>query len=98
MKEINELYSYAENPQLADNVKCWEGTFDGGMLLAKLFGSHSLKVTEWTQTPSEKRIAHLNYLLEGLEHKDIEVRYYSCKRILYLVQGIDDFLMTSPRK
>ncbi len=53
---------------------------------------HSRGATEWTNTSHDKRAAHLNYLLEGLEHKDVEIRYYSCKRILYLVQGMSGSL------
>jgi hypothetical protein len=31
MNEIEEFYSYVEMPQVAENLKAWEGSFSGGM-------------------------------------------------------------------
>ena len=30
MSEIEEFYSYVEMPQVQENLKAWEGSFDGG--------------------------------------------------------------------
>lgn len=32
MNEIDEFYSYVEMPQVAENLKAWQGSFRGGML------------------------------------------------------------------
>jgi hypothetical protein len=31
LDEIEEFYSYVEMPQAAENLKAWEGSFQGGM-------------------------------------------------------------------
>jgi hypothetical protein len=31
MNEIEEFYSYIEMPQVAENMKAWEGSFHDGM-------------------------------------------------------------------
>lgn len=33
MNEIEEFYSYIEMPQVAENMKSWEGSFHDGMSL-----------------------------------------------------------------
>jgi hypothetical protein len=39
LNEIEEFYSYVEMPQAAENLKAWEGSFQGGMCTAfPLFG------------------------------------------------------------
>jgi hypothetical protein len=30
MNEIDEFYSYVEMPQVAENLKAWEGSYNGG--------------------------------------------------------------------
>jgi hypothetical protein len=30
LNEIEEFYSYVEMPQVAENLKAWEGSFHGG--------------------------------------------------------------------
>ena len=32
LNEIEEFYSYVEMPQVAENMKAWEGSFQGGAL------------------------------------------------------------------
>lgn len=32
MNEIDEFYSYVEMPQVAENLKAWQGSFPGGTL------------------------------------------------------------------
>ena len=34
MNEIDEFYSYVEMPQVAENLKAWQGSFSGGTLLS----------------------------------------------------------------
>ncbi|KAI0306907.1 N1221-domain-containing protein [Multifurca ochricompacta] len=71
LSEIEEFYSYVEMSQAAENLKAWEGSFQG----------------EWTKCPLPKRRAHVELLLESLEHKDVEIRFTNARRLLYILQG-----------
>ncbi|KAH7868803.1 uncharacterized protein C8R40DRAFT_1268994 [Lentinula edodes] len=71
MNELDELYSYVEMPQVAENLRAWQGSFKD----------------EWTKSPLEKRRSHVEYLLEGLEHKDALIRFTNSRRLFYIVQG-----------
>ncbi|KAJ7591322.1 hypothetical protein C8J56DRAFT_1136597 [Mycena floridula] len=71
MNEIDELYSYVEMPQVAENLKAWKGSFSD----------------EWTKAPLPKRRAHVEFLLEGLEHRDAVIRFTNARRLFYIVQG-----------
>ncbi|KAL4081935.1 hypothetical protein V8B97DRAFT_2020485 [Scleroderma yunnanense] len=73
MNEIDEFYSYVEMPQVAENLKAWQGSFRG----------------EWTSldTSSAQRKAHVEILLEGLEHRDAEIRFTNARRLFYVLQG-----------
>ncbi|THV05469.1 hypothetical protein K435DRAFT_647364 [Dendrothele bispora CBS 962.96] len=71
MNEIDELYSYIEMPQVAENLKAWQGSF----------------TEEWTKSTPAKRKLHVELLLEGLEHKDAVVRFTNARRLFYIVQG-----------
>ena len=92
LNEIEEFYSYVEMPQAAENLKAWEGSFQGGM--CKLFLPHpryQLKRslwTEWTKSQPQRRRAHVELLLESLEHKDVEIRFTNARRLLYILQGL----------
>ncbi|EGO27347.1 hypothetical protein SERLADRAFT_366889 [Serpula lacrymans var. lacrymans S7.9] len=53
-------------PQVAENLKAWEGSFPG----------------EWTNsdtTPAQRK-AHVEVLLESLEHRDAEIRFTNARR------------------
>ncbi|KAJ3840755.1 hypothetical protein F5878DRAFT_52130 [Lentinula raphanica] len=71
MNELDELYSYVEMPQVAENLRAWQGSFKD----------------EWTTSTLEKRKSHIEYLLEGLEHKDAVIRFTNSRRLFYIVQG-----------
>ncbi|KAJ7283523.1 hypothetical protein C8J57DRAFT_1292804 [Mycena rebaudengoi] len=71
MNEIEEFYSYVEMPQVAENLKAWEGSFSG----------------EWTKSPLPTRKAHIEVLLESLEHRNAEIRFTNARRLFYVVQG-----------
>ncbi|KAH7916133.1 hypothetical protein BJ138DRAFT_688321 [Hygrophoropsis aurantiaca] len=73
MNEIDEFYSYVEMPQVAENLKAWEGSFPG----------------DWTSpdTTSAQRKAHVEVLLESLEHRDAEIRFTNARRLFYVLQG-----------
>ncbi|KAE9406015.1 hypothetical protein BT96DRAFT_852276 [Gymnopus androsaceus JB14] len=71
MNELDELYSYVEMPQVAENLRAWQGSFKD----------------EWIKSSLEKRRSHVEYLLEGLEHKDALVRFTNARRLFYIVQG-----------
>lgn len=44
MNEIEEFYSYIEMPQVAENLKAWEGSFKAGApyYLLSIFGNLSI--------------------------------------------------------
>ncbi|PCH41137.1 N1221-domain-containing protein [Wolfiporia cocos MD-104 SS10] len=71
LNEIEEFYSYVEMPQVAENLKAWEGSFPG----------------EWVESPLAQRKAHVEVLLESLEHRDAEIRFTNARRLLYVLQG-----------
>ncbi|KAF7353029.1 Striatin-interacting protein 1 [Mycena venus] len=71
MNEIEEFYSYVEMPQVAENLKAWEGSFSG----------------RWTGSSPAKRKAHIEVLLESLEHRNAEIRFTNARRLFYIVQG-----------
>ncbi|KAJ6599344.1 hypothetical protein DFH09DRAFT_1130790 [Mycena vulgaris] len=71
MNEIEEFYSYVEMPQVAENLKAWEGSFPGG----------------WTKSTLAARKAHVEVLLESLEHRNAEIRFTNARRLFYIVQG-----------
>ncbi|ETW83843.1 HAM-2, protein required for hyphal anastomosis [Heterobasidion irregulare TC 32-1] len=72
LNEIEEFYSYVEMPQVEENAKAWvQGTFEG----------------EWIKSSISKRKAHVEFLLERLEHKDAEARFTHARRLLYILQG-----------
>ncbi|KAF8138236.1 hypothetical protein EV363DRAFT_1393697 [Boletus edulis] len=73
MNEIDEFYSYVEMPQVAENLKAWQGSFSG----------------DWTspETTDAKRKTRVELLLESLEHRDAEVRFTNARRLFYVLQG-----------
>ncbi|OSX60316.1 hypothetical protein POSPLADRAFT_1047779 [Postia placenta MAD-698-R-SB12] len=71
LNEIEEFYSYVEMPQVAENLKAWEGSFPG----------------EWIESSFTQRKAHVEILLESLEHRDAEIRFTNARRLLYVLQG-----------
>ncbi|KAH9844211.1 N1221-domain-containing protein [Rhodofomes roseus] len=71
LNEIEEFYSYVEMPQVAENLKAWEGSFPG----------------VWIESAFTQRKAHVEVLLESLEHRDAEIRFTNARRLLYVLQG-----------
>ncbi|KAI0687217.1 hypothetical protein BC835DRAFT_1419931 [Cytidiella melzeri] len=71
LNEIEEFYSYVEMPQVAENLRAWEGCYPD----------------IWIESPPAQRKAHVERLLEGLEHRDAEFRFTSARRLLYVLQG-----------
>ena len=90
MNEIDEFYSYVEMPQVAENLKAWQGSFRGGTLrdFHELDSNCDIP-TEWTSldTTIAQRKAHVEVLLEGLEHRDAEIRFTNARRLFYVLQG-----------
>ncbi|CAG7848847.1 SubName: Full=Probable Protein required for hyphal anastomosis (HAM-2) {ECO:0000313/EMBL:CCA68099.1} [Serendipita indica DSM 11827] len=76
-EEINEFYAFIEADQLAENLKVWQGSFDG----------------DWTKAPLQQRKTHVVALLEDLEHKDSLTRYNASRRLLYLLQGASSLVL-----
>ena len=88
MNEIDEFFSYVEAPQTGENLKAWEGSFPGGELLSTyLIETMLTERIEWIKASYGKRLAHVNILLESLEHKDAVVRFTNARRLFYVVQG-----------
>ncbi|THH23162.1 hypothetical protein EUX98_g8013 [Antrodiella citrinella] len=71
LNEIEEFYSYVEMPQVAENLTAWKE-------------GHFPK---WLDSTFAQRKAHVEVLLEGLEHRDAEFRFTSARRLLYVLQG-----------
>lgn len=89
MNEIEEFYSYIEMPQVGENMKAWEGSFHDGTSTRHRSISYSncIYVGEWTKASLAKRRAHVEYLLESLEHRDTEIRFTNARRLFYVLQG-----------
>jgi len=91
MNEIDEFYSYVEMPQVAENLKAWKGSFPGGMQCYRLHRrvGGDIRVIEWTspETTPAQRKAHVEVLLESLEHRDAEIRFTNARRLFYVLQG-----------
>jgi len=51
--------------------------------------SCDLRDVEWTspETTPAQRKAHVEVLLESLEHKDAEIRFTNARRLFYVLQG-----------
>ncbi|KAG9011844.1 Factor arrest protein 11 [Tulasnella sp. JGI-2019a] len=69
--EIAEFYSYVEMPQVGENWRAWQGSFEG----------------EWIKSSFARRKAHVEVLLESLEHRDAEIRFVNARRLQYVLQG-----------
>lgn len=54
---------------------------------------HGLNLTassaEWIESDFARRKAHVERLLEGLEHRDAEFRFTNARRLFYILQGND---------
>ncbi|TFK74417.1 hypothetical protein BDN72DRAFT_812821 [Pluteus cervinus] len=71
ISEIDEFYSYIEMPQVAENLNAWKGSY----------------TSEWTKSSPAQRRAHVELLLESLEHRDAEIRFANARRLFYVLQG-----------
>ncbi|PFH52639.1 hypothetical protein AMATHDRAFT_139711 [Amanita thiersii Skay4041] len=71
LNEIEEFYSYVEMPQAAENLRAWAGSFPN----------------EWTKATPAQRRAHIEILLESLEHRNTEIRFTNARRLFYVLQG-----------
>ncbi|KAF8665597.1 hypothetical protein AX16_000054 [Volvariella volvacea WC 439] len=72
LNEIEEFYSYVEMPQVAENVKAFEGSY---------------ATEEWTKSTLAQRKAYVELVLECLEHRDAEIRFTNARRLFYILQG-----------
>ena len=86
-EEINEFYSFIEADQLAENLRMWNGSFDGGECDITAHSTRLLSPSDWTTAPYPQRKGHIVFLLENLEHQESWVRYQASRRLLYLLQG-----------
>jgi hypothetical protein len=91
MNEIEEFYSYIEMPQIAENLRAWEGSFTSGRGYNTLLAFGDNPFAEWTKAPLSQRRTHVELLLESLEHRDAEIRFTNARRIFYVLQGIHGF-------
>lgn len=88
LDEIEEFYSYVEIHQVAENLRAWQGSFHGGEFVQSIAGLIWLiSILEWLKTPASQRKAHVDVLLESLEHRDAEIRFINARRLLYVLQG-----------
>ena len=49
--------------------------------------NHWIPILEWIRSSYDKRKAHVELLLEGLEHKDAITRFTNARRLFYVLQG-----------
>lgn len=79
-------------PQVAENLRAWEGSFPSSMCdrtFSQLRGVVCTEQsTEWIDSSFSQRKAHVERLLEGLEHRDAEFRFTNARRLLYVLQGM----------
>jgi hypothetical protein len=89
MNEIEEFYSYVEMPQVGENMKTWESSFHDGISTRQrsISNSNYIHIGEWTKASLAKRRAHVEYLLESLEHRDSDIRFTNARRLFYVLQG-----------
>lgn len=88
LNEIEEFYSYLEIPQLAENMKAFEGSFKQGAFNFTLNLWLLTMVTgEWTKASIQQRRIYIEFLLESLEHRDTEIRFMNARRLFYVLQG-----------
>jgi hypothetical protein len=88
LNEIEEFYSYVEMSQVAENLKVWDGSYPGGEVRLSLRLAVSLMyMQEWIKSSPAQRKAHVEVLLESLEHRDAEIRFTNARRLLYILQG-----------
>lgn len=52
-----------------------------------IFREYSDSEIEWIKSSYEKRKAHVQLLLESLEHKDGVIRFTNARRLFYVTQG-----------
>ena len=75
--------------QVAENLKAWVGSFSGGKSSPPpTCRTRSKFIPEWTSSPLSQRKAHVEVLIEGLEHRDAEIRFTNARRLLYVLQGL----------
>ena len=43
---------------------------------------------EWATAPASAKRAHVEVLLESLEHKDADIRLANIRKLLYIIQGV----------
>ena len=58
--------------------------------VSAFFGSQRQRVdigAEWIRSDFQKRKAHVEVLLESLEHRDAEIRFTNARRLFYILQG-----------
>ena len=82
-------------PQVAENLRAWEGSFPGSAyfrVLPAIYPAQCyitcLLCPEWIESTSAQRKAHIERLLEGIEHRDSEFRFSNARRLLYVLQGM----------
>ena len=49
---------------------------------------NTLPITEWIKSTPSQRRAHVELILEGIEHRDAEIRFMNARRLLYILQGM----------
>jgi hypothetical protein len=88
LSEFEEFYSYVEIPQVAENLRAWQGVFPGGQHFLRHFLSRvDASCLEWIKSSTAQRKAHVQIFLESLEHRDAEVRFKNARCLLYVLQG-----------
>ena len=49
--------------------------------------THAHIFADWATASISGKKAHIEFLLESLEHRDAEIRFTNARRLLYILQG-----------
>lgn len=82
MNELDEFYPYIEMGHVAQNPSRFEGSFNGGRVVA-----YAKLTLEWTKASIQRRRAFVEVQLEYLESPVNDTRRAAQGRLLYLLQG-----------
>ena len=64
---------------------------DRSQVVSNLVGDRNAMINgkdvEWIRSELKQRKAHVEVLLESLEHRDAEIRFTNARRLFYVLQG-----------
>ena len=71
--------------------RIWRHGVDRSQMVSNLVGDRNAMINgtdvEWIRSELKQRKAHVEVLLESLEHRDAEIRFTNARRLFYVLQG-----------